>query len=190
MKWYVNISILVGQNLNAARADVSYARILNVTAAVWWQGFLLPGGPGALKCHCYFLTTSPHCEAPKCQPLRLRLLWKHQVLRGELQVEQRRTQRIKSASFFLPFFSSVIWWHPTKLLPLIFIFKCFVFVKPTTRTDESAFKNTSETSVNLSPREAAGLAGGFVQAAHICLFATGGGSLHILYFWKSMNGTL
>ena len=90
-----------------------------------------------------------------------------------------------------PFSPSVIWWHPTKLLPLIFIFKCFVFVKPTTRTDESAFKNTSETSVNLSPREAAGLAGGFVQAAHICLFATGGGSLHILsHFWKSTNGTL
>lgn len=80
-----------GSDSKCCQSRCEYARILNVTNAVWWQGVWLPSGPGALKCHCYFLTTSLH-ERTKCHcPMPALNAWllKTQVLCGVLQVEQK-----------------------------------------------------------------------------------------------------
>lgn len=109
---------LCGSESKCCQNRCEYARILNVTTAVWWQGFLLPSGPGALKCHSCFLTTSSHCEASKCQPLCLPRLWKRQVLRGMLQVERKGQDELNPPPFASNF--SLVCWHSTKLLPPCF----------------------------------------------------------------------
>lgn len=80
-----------GSESECCQSRCEYARIGNVTTAVWWQGLLSPSGPGgALKCHRYFHTTSPSCEASKCETERWR----------------ENTKIIQSTSFY----SSIFLW--------------------------------------------------------------------------------
>lgn len=123
-----------GSGSKRCQNSCEYARILNVIRAVWWRGFFffsLASGPGALKC----IAASPHCKASKCQPY---------VCPG-----CGNTKFCTVCCRLTPFFFCS---------PPCFWLSCVSYCK--NYHMGGMYPLNKNTSLNLSPGEAAGLAGG------------------------------